>query len=221
MDVPAILDWARARMADADDAPMERGYRLAHGIRVGELAVALAAREAPDVAPAELFRVAGVLHDIGKAGYRGPEPHGPRGVAIVRAEAAQWFAPDELDRVCFMVEHHYDRPFSRWFDDRPRPSWPVEVLLLQDADLLDHCGANYFWLSIHHAAGRSQSAASFLQANDDETCLRYGAGWRRETRRSLNFEESRREFDRRQAVCDAFFRQFSIDLRGALTPPSP
>ena len=215
MDIPAILSWARARMERADDSPMEPGYRLHHGERVGAIAAALAARVCPGEAPAEIYRVAGAVHDVGKAGYRGPEPHGPRGARILRAEAAAWFSPDELDLVCLMVENHYQRPLSRWYDGKAKPVWPAPVLVLQDADLIDHFGANYFWIAFHHAVARGETPAAFLAAYH-EPGARRGLGWVQDSRRSLNYEDSRRELDRRQRLAEAYYAELAIDLAGDL-----
>ena len=215
MNKDAILDWARTRMERADDSPMETGYRLHHGERVGAIAAALAERVCPGEAPADLYRVAGVVHDIGKAGYKGPVPHGPRGAAILRAEAAQWFEPDEFELVCRMVENHYARPLSRWYDGKEKPVWDNPVLVLQDADLLDHFGANYFWIAFHHAVVRDESPDRFL-ASYEEPGTRRGKGWVLDSRRSLNFEESRHELDRRQTLATAFYREMALDVTGAL-----
>lgn len=205
-------------MARADDSPLELGYRLHHGERVGALAAALAERVCPGAAPSEIYRVAGTVHDVGKAGYRGPIPHGPRGAAILRAEASQWFTPEELDLVCLMVENHYARPLSRWYDGKEKPVWPAPVLVIQDADLIDHFGANYFWITFHHAVARGESPAEFA-ASYTEPGSKKGLGWVQDSFRSLNYEESRREMTRRQRLAEAYYAELAIDLAGAFGPP--
>ena len=215
MDIPSILSWARSRMERADDSPLELGYRLHHGERVGAIAASLAERVCPGAAPSELYRIAGVVHDVGKAGYRGPVPHGPRGAQILRAEAAQWFEPEELDFVCLMVENHYARPLSRWYEGKEKPVWPAPVLVIQDADLLDHFGTNYFWITFHHAIAKGEGPDRFF-ASYTEPGTRRGLGWVQDSRRSLNFEESRRELDRRQSLAEAFYKEMAMDLEGKL-----
>ena len=215
MDVSSIEAWARGRMADADDSPMERGYRLHHGERVGALAVALARRLDLGGTPPELYRVAGLVHDVGKAGYRGPEPHGPRGERILREEAAQWFEPGELDLVCLMVRNHYERPLSRWYDGREKPVWPLPVLILQDADLIDHFGVNYLWITINHGRRDGLTPAG-LYAVKDEPGTRRGEGWVRDCLRSLNFDVSREEVLRRQKLAEAFYTEAALGPEGGL-----
>lgn len=213
MDITAITTWAHSRMERADDSPLELGYRLHHGERVGKLAAELAQRVCPGEAPEELYRIAGLVHDVGKAGYRGPEPHGPRGEAILRAEASAWFTPEELELVCLMVANHYARPLSRWYEGVEKPVWPKPVLVIQDADLLDHFGSNYFWITYHHAIAKGESPDRFF-ASYTEPGTRRGLGWVQDSRRSLNFEESRQELDRRQELAKAFYAEMAIDLEG-------
>lgn len=212
MDKEAVLKWAQRRMAGADDSPLEPGYRYHHGLRVGALAVGLAEREKIAV-DAELLYVAGVLHDVGKSGYSGEEPHGPRGEEILRAETAAWFSADELDRVARMVSRHYARPRSRWYEGQEKPAWPDEVLLIQDADILDHFGCNHVWQAFHWA--------SHLRQSPQDTLAYYWRNpreveWRGEGRNALNYDASREEFDRRLARSDAFCREFALEQAGTL-----
>lgn len=210
MDKAAVLDWARRRMGAACEAPMEPGFRHRHGLRVAALALRLAERVAPAV-ERDLLEVAGVLHDIGKSGGRGSDRHGPRGARIVRRGAGRWLAPEELQQVCGMVEHHYARAGSRWYDGRPKPAWSAEVLLLQDADLLDHFGCNQVWQCFCWARRRRRTP---------EECLAEywrhprDPDWREEARRSLNYEVSREELAQRLRRSDAFFRQYALEQAG-------
>ncbi len=200
-------------MERADDSPLEPGYRLHHGERVGKIAANLAERVAPGLASREFFEVAGLLHDVGKAGYRGPVPHGPRGAMIIRKYAAKWFEPEELERICLMVENHYARPLSRWYDGKEKPVWPAEVLIIQDADLIDHFGANYFWITFHHAVARGEDPVRF-RASYDEPGAKKGKGWVEDSFRSLNFELSKREMIRRQRLAESFYRELDQNIAG-------
>lgn len=212
MDKDAVLKWAHRRMAAADDSPLEPGYRYHHGLRVAALAVELAGRLRSSV-DLELLYVAGVVHDVGKSGYQGEDPHGPRGAEIVRTEAAAWFTAGELDQVCQMVERHYARPNSRWYAGREKPAWTEEVLLVQDADVLDHFGCNHVWQAFFwakHLRQSPQETLAYYWRNPKEQ------DWREEARRSLNFDASRSELDRRLARSDAFCREFAMEQAGVL-----
>lgn len=212
MDKETVLKWAQWRMAAADDGPLEPGYRYHHGLRVGALAVGLAERLALGL-DSELLYVAGVIHDVGKSGYQGEEPHGPRGESILRAEAAAWFSSDELERIGCMVARHYARPHSRWYEGREKPTWPNEVLVLQDADILDHFGCNHVWQSFlwaRHLRRSPQDTLAYYWRNPKEL------EWREEARRALNYDLSRTELDRRLARSDAFCREFAMEQAGVL-----
>jgi hypothetical protein len=213
MDKEAILRWAQRRMAGADDGPLEPGYRYHHGLRVAAIAVGLAERLSL-VSDSEVLYVSGVLHDVGKSGYEGESPHGPRGEEIIRAEAASWFTPDELERVGRMVARHYARPRSRWYEGQEqKPVWPDEVLILQDADILDHFGCNHVWqafLWAKHLRQSPQDTLAYYWRNPREL------EWRTEARRALNFDLSRSEFDIRLARSDAFCREFAMEQAGTL-----
>ena len=47
---------------------------------------------------------------------------------------------EELEAVAQIVLHHYDRPNSIWFEGKEKPEWTPDILLVQDADVLDHFG---------------------------------------------------------------------------------
>lgn len=212
MNKTAMLEWARSEMENACDAPMERGYRYRHGIRVASLALQLADVVAPGI-DRDVLEVAAVLHDIGKSDGRGNEGHGNRGAAMVREYAAQWFSGDEIERVCRLIELHYARAGSRWYRGKSRPAWEKDVMLLQDADLLDHFGCNSVWLYFCRARNKKQDPKACIEeywqpSHDPE--------WREEARRSLNFDVSRRELELRLQRSDCFFRRFAEEQDGRL-----
>jgi len=212
MDKEAILKWAHRRMAAADDTPLEPGYRYHHGLRVAALAVELSERLALAV-DRELLYVSGVLHDIGKSGYSGEAPHGPRGAEILREETREWFSQEELERACRIVERHYGRPNSRWYKGQDKPVWPEEVLLVQDADILDHFGCNHVWQAFFwakHLRQSPQETLAYYWRNPKEH------DWREEAKRALNYDLSREELSRRLERSDAFCREFAMEQAGTL-----
>ena len=215
MNRDAILTWAKDRMALADDGLRGTGFRYFHGLRVAALALALAERMGSAV-ERDILEVGGVLHDLGKSGGQANEDHGPRGAAILRREAGHLFTPAELERVALIVAQHYARPQSKWYDGQERPVWPDEVLLVQDADLLDHCGG----AEIRDICRRElqenlapEQVLALMQAPAE------AQDWRPEVRRALNFEVSRLEFDYRTQQADLYRMQFARELEGKLARP--
>jgi hypothetical protein len=210
MDKPAILDWARERMASEEAGALETGYRYYHGLRVGALAVELGERLKLPVPP-DLLYIAGVLHDVGKAGYMGQKPHGPRGAKLIRKHAGAWFEPEELERVCLMVENHYERPLSKWYADRQKPEWPDEVLVIQDADLIDHVGYNQVWRNFLIARHKDRTSTEVISRFWRHERAKE---WWAESHASLNFDVSRVEFLAREQRFIEFCRGFEIELHG-------
>ncbi|MGI5870120.1 MAG: HD domain-containing protein [Kiritimatiellia bacterium] len=203
MNIEAIRARAVEKMTGIPEPPCEPGYRLHHGQRVEALALDIAQREKLDVNRDHLA-IGALLHDIGKATTRENESHGEKGADIVRAEFADLMDADDLEAVAQIVLHHYDRPNSIWFDGKDKPAWPKEILIVQDADMLDHFGVPGIWLTLHWAAHKDFTPA---RTNTDWFTSEYMCSWRREARRSINFTASRRMLELRIAQMDDFFRQ--------------
>lgn len=204
MDTESILLWGAAKMKLAEATPLERGYRYYHGLRTANLACALARAEKLAVRQEELY-IGAFLHDVGKADYLGVD-HGPRGQEIIEAEIAHLFAPTELELVGSIVSNHYARHRGS--------ALPVEVLLVQDADAIDHFGSNAVWLAFHWAKhqGRTQNETMQFYHNEDRQ-------WRERALHGLNFARSRQEMGHRLARIDDFFAHWAKEEAGLLTLP--
>lgn len=210
MDKEAIVAWAKTRMLATDEAPLETGYRYYHGLRVATLTLKLAKVESLEVNE-ELLFIGALLHDVGKAGDQSKE-HGPRGAELIRKQISDLFDPDELERVIQIVACHYLRPKSKYMRDKPDPGWPAEVLLAQDADVLDHFGANGIWIAHHWAAVEKRTQASSIERHhvDDEA-------WKQESRQSINYPTALAELEHRIVFMEEFVQQWEREERGQLT----
>jgi len=204
MDTENILRWGAAKMKLADATPLERGYRYYHGLRSASLACALARAENLAVRHEELY-IGAFLHDVGKADYLGVG-HGPRGQELIEAEIAHLFTPRELVLVGQIVSNHYARQQSS--------TMPVEVLLVQDADALDHFGSNAVWLAFHWAKHQGRNQAETMQFYHKED-----REWRKRSLQGLNFARSRQEMHHRLARIEEFFAQWAKEEAGLLTLP--
>jgi len=214
MNKEAILKWAEERMAKHTCEPLEPGYRFHHGLRVGGLAVSLGKRLGVSQAQLDLLYVAGVVHDVGKSGYLGTDAHGPRGEAIVRARLTEWLDKDEMERVAQMVAHHYERPRSQWYKGKVPPQWSDDILIIQDADILDHYGMTFVWSAVLRAHKDGLSPMQMLETFWRGTHER---DVRDEAHRSLNFEESRAELNVRFEKAELFFRALFEEQMGEFT----
>lgn len=210
MDIEKIMAWGTDRMKYTDETPLEQGYRYYHGLRTASLAVDLAKRMGL-VLNTDILYVGGFLHDVGKAGYKGPQ-HGPRGGDLIRAEIPHLFEGAELERVVNIVSNHYMRPNSHHFFGKDKPHFDTEVLLVQDADTIDHFGGNGIWLAIHwdshHKRTQSQSIDYYLTED---------VKWRKEALQALNFDLSRAELAFRIQRTDEQMVYWQLENQGKLT----
>lgn len=209
MQQAEIIAWAESKMQSAVEPALETGYRFHHGQRVAQLALALAARESLAVDRDVLF-IGALLHDVGKSGDVG-KGHGPRGARLIEEEIAHLFTAEELRRVTTIVASHYLRPKSKFQRNQPDPGWPAEVLLVQDADTLDHFGANGVWIAHHWAAKEQRSQTATIAEH-------FGPGrdWYEEALRAMNYPEAVAELKQRMAFTDAYMREWQRENRGEM-----
>lgn len=201
-DISAIFSRAQTLMGSHIEIPFEPGYRLHHGRRVANLAVRIGAQLGFEF-DEDIIVVAGTLHDIGKTVNDGhDESHGPIGAKIIAAEFKDRLSEEELRQVCNIVENHYARPKSSWYEGKEKPEFSNNVYLIQDADVLDHFGYEGIWIALHWASYKNltpeQSAKSWRESE-------YAVNKRRESMKSLNFDYSRRLLEERIAIMQTFF----------------
>ena len=203
MNTEAITARAVDRMSAIPEIPCEPGYRLHHGARAQKLALEIAEAEGLTV-DRDALAMGALLHDIGKGGCPENESHAYRGAAIIQEAFRDLMDDTEREAVSEIVAHHYERPLSKWYADKEKPVWNNEILLVQDADVLDHFGIAGIWLALHWAAHKQFTPDQTIQ--EWETSA-YMCAWREEARRSLNFKTSRRLLELRIAEMDDFFRR--------------
>ncbi len=205
MNSDAIRKRTAEIMSDSVEIPYEPGYRLHHGERSERLSMQIADAEKL-VVDREIVALGALMHDLGKSSCLPGESHAVRGAKMVREIFADLMTPDELVQVAEIVEHHYERPNGKWYDGKEKPSWNHEILIIQDADVLDHFGIPGIWLSLHWAVHKKLSPARAQQEWFDSE---HRETWRQEARRSLNFDTSRRMLERRLAEMDDFFQRLA------------
>ncbi|MDP3058290.1 MAG: HD domain-containing protein [bacterium] len=212
MERETIMAWAQSKMKHTEDEPAGKGYRYYHGLRTAQIARLLATTIGLEVNEDVLFMGA-LLHDVGKANFNGPS-HGPKGAELIAEEISHLFSTGELDLVSAIVANHYMRPLSKHYLGKEKPHFSNEVLLVQDADLLDHFGYNGIWLSHHWSSflGRTpQSAIDYLLWDTEEL------EWQQHAHQSLNFDLSRQEMGHRLERTASFVAMWQREERGELT----
>ncbi len=204
----------------------EPGYRYTHGLRVAALAEALARAEEvrrlyrPDAADLAILRAGAVLHDVARedVGREDPADHALRGAELARGGLAGVFPPAALDRVCAIIARHNRRRRRPVAVGQPDP---VEVQLVQDADLVDHFGAMEVWLAAYRSAEHREGLEDFLAYFGGGNARR----WRSYALEHANFEPTRRALRERIAFADRFARRLRAEadglLGGGLRPGEP
>jgi len=209
VDKDAIVAWVNERIGKADDSPLELGYRLHHGQRVAALAVALADRMELAV-DRDILYVGALLHDVGKAGGQPGKGHGERGADIIRSEIPDLFSESELERVCYIVANHYMRPNELRAQGQTVPELTDEVLLVQDADVLDHVGVSGVWIDMFWSAHDRMSPNEAL-----EQCQHDRSDLERLTR-FLNYDLSKIELEARWTRQQHFYTLLRDEQAGCL-----
>ncbi|MFA6132860.1 MAG: HD domain-containing protein [Phycisphaerae bacterium] len=202
MNRQRILDIARSAMADRKTMPTrEKGYIFHHGLRTAKIALTLVETVGVpiEVSPDILFAAA-VFHDIGK----GQEPHNERG-----ADRAEQLLKTECDcheiaEIAAIIRLHNQR--------RKAQECSNAVRIHQDADILDHFGAQSIWLAFHWNAATEESPEQSLEFCASEKNKKWVTG----ARASLNFAISGEIFDRRQAFETNFYHRFRNEIDGCL-----
>ncbi|HOX40431.1 MAG TPA: HD domain-containing protein [Candidatus Brocadiia bacterium] len=219
MDVGKIIPIAREAMAGRKAHPVrERGFILHHGMRVGRLAVNLldvihgldgcgmkpagelragATGNPSGYSDRDILFIGGLFHDVGK----GFGSHADMGAQLVRCLLKDVCAPDEIEQVAFLVRNH----------NRRDGSLPLPARTLQDADVLDHVGAQMVWIAFQYSANTESAPEDCVRYYFSEEHVKY----LKELRDSLNFDQSREAFDLRRVEEIRFFERFRAELDGA------
>lgn len=178
----------------------EVGYLLHHGQRVAALALRL--REQVDtgkaIDPGILF-TAGLFHDVGK----GIDPHAETGAELAKTLLQAVCTPDNCTQIAELIRLHN----KRGMDD-----CSLAAQILQDADILDHIGAQSIWLCFTYNAYTEQGPHAAVAYYTGEENQRIQRRWRE----LLNLDASRAIFDQRLAVEQQFMQRFAEEMDGAL-----
>ena len=209
MNKEAIMAWGQEKMLHTVETPLETGYRHYHGLRVAKLCLRMA-EELDLHVDKDVLYIGSYLHDVGKAGNRGPG-HGPRGAEMIKGEISHLFEPQELELVLDMVSNHYMRPNSHHYAGKEKPKYRNEVLLVQDADTIDHFGGNGLWIAFRWDSENKRShqeSIDYFYSRDVQ--------WQQDALHWLNFALSRRELELRIRLQHEFFRNWQKEEHGEL-----
>jgi len=201
IDRQILLDIARKAMgARKALLTRETGYLLHHGQRTAEIALHLCEHlDEQGEIDRDILYAAGLFHDIGK----GIEPHAETGAALARMLLADACTPGECGQIAALIQQH---------NKRGQVQVPLAAGILQDADILDHFGAQAVWLCFLFNGFTEKGPQAALGYYESEENARY----QQRSRLGLNFDYSREVFDNRLTVEQSFFTRFRDEVDGAL-----
>ena len=169
-----------------------------HGLRVSRGVIELRKRLTEDGGWDDRLRAAALFHDVGKGFPR----HAHIGAALARELLKDEMTARELEDVCGLIAAHQDR--------RPGSGeYTFWQKLLQDADLLDHYGAQGLWLGCYYSACHDDEMMELVKFYEGE--------WQKqiaEHRALLNFEPSRQIFDEKAEFEMSVVRRMKLEGKG-------
>ena len=176
----------------------EPGNKYAHGIRVSKICAALC-RET-GVGFTDVLDAAARLHDL----RNGQHDHAALGAREVRRliSGTDICTPEELDEICFIISVH---------DDRGMEGLPPEIMIHQDADLLDHFATFTVWSYFQIAARDGKSfleTAGMLLDEYDRSYDRYLS--------QLHYDISRRIYAEKRNYKRSFAERMLKEAKGEI-----
>ena len=181
----------------------EIGDKYFHGQRVAKLAVRLRELIFPQLTDKDdILTVAAWFHDICNGHPKFHKIHGKKGAELVRELLANHCTAAELDEICAIIAAH---------DDRITESDSLSLKLQQDADHLDHFGADEIleecsYTAVHELS-RIATITELQRRIEDK-----GEIWRNQ----LHFKLSRRIFDEKHAFVGAFIERYMVEIAGEI-----
>jgi len=155
----------------------EPGNKFGHGIRTAKLAERLRLAICPHdttVNP-DVLTVAAWFHDL----CNGQHDHENAGADALPALIGHLVTEEELTAVCDLIRLHDHRCKDIGIDER-LDIYPPALLILQDADFLDHLGTYDVWITFAEFTYRKKTPADYAKQFVDGTFDRFAARWRRE-----------------------------------------
>ncbi len=199
MDKQRIFEIARQSMGTRKGLlTREVGNLLHHGQRVAALALNLHEQvDANNTIDQDVLYTAGLFHDIGK----GINPHAETGAELAKSLLQEACSPDDCAQVVELIRLH---------NKRGRSDLPLAAHILQDADVLDHIGAQSIWLCFAFNAYTERGPNGALAYYTGAENQHIQPLWRA----MLNLEISRKVFDQRLAVEQQFMQRFGEEMAG-------
>jgi len=169
----------------------EPGWIFYHGLRTARIAEEICGLLNLDIDKDVVFTGA-LFHDICKDN----EPHNETGADLTEKLLADYFPGEELARIGQVIRLHNQRTKDN--------DYPLEVKVVQDADLVDHTGPIQPWLAFYWSGSYNETIDDHIRfITGEENTM-----WIEKLRAQLNFDVSIALYDERIRWQDRFFEMF-------------
>jgi len=202
MNLDKIKEIAFKQMGNRKaHANREIGFLYYHGERVANLAIALRKMISDDSSHDDAMRIAAWFHDIAK----GLESHSRYSAVLAEDILKDYCEPEVLAEIVEMIKYHPHR--------KKENTYPDYVKIIQDADVLDHCGTIEIWLNFNYYAHEGKGIGESLDFYKNDFKLHVA-----KMRELLNYEVSKRIFDDKTDFVLSFADRLSIEAAGGIYP---
>lgn len=172
----ALRAVCEEQLADKASHPFkEPGNKFDHGIRTAKLAEHLRLAICPDDTSvnADVLTVAAWFHDL----CNGQDDHENAGADALPTLIGHLVTEEELAAVCDLIRMHDHR--LRDISTQERLAvYPPALLLLQDADFLDHLGTYSIWVTFAEFSYKKKTPADYANQFVNGSFDRFAARWR-------------------------------------------
>jgi uncharacterized protein len=179
----------------------EKGFIYYHGQRVAKMSINLRKDLFPnDLLMDEIIYIGALFHDVTK----GIEPHNKTGAHLVKSLLEHECSREDLDKISNIIEHH---------NARNNDDLPFYIKIVQDADILDHFGSLEIWLKFMYSAHKEENVFDAIRLWDSEEHKSYLDS----SRKALNYDLSKRIFDRKIEFETQFQDRFKLECNGDIS----
>ena len=185
----------------------EPGNKFDHGIRTAKLALSLKRVIFPDdtAINEDILELAGWFHDL----CNGQDDHENAAADALPALIGHLVTDEELSAVCDLIRLHDHRLRDITTEER-RAQYSDALLLLQDADLLDHLGTYSVWITISEFAYQHKTPFDYAVQFENGAFDRFAARWRCK----INYPLSKELFEEKISFEVEFGKRMQRELDG-------
>ncbi|MBQ8579021.1 MAG: HD domain-containing protein [Clostridia bacterium] len=188
----------------------EPGNKYEHGLRTATLALKLKADIGipDDDCDPYILTAASWFHDVCN-GQDEPD-HENAGADLLPSLIGQYCSPEELAEIQRIIRVHDHRCKGGISIEERLAVYSPAVLLLQDADLIDHVGTYSVWATFSDLVYRHKTPDDYVEAFRNGAFERFAVRWRAE----MNYPQALEIYNEKIAFEKAFAERMMRELGG-------